>query len=119
MADRGNDVEKASVESVKKAHRAPPPIYPKHSSHSSREHYGNFTETTTVRESMFRRTLDSFKPAPETLDEDGKFNREPTRGFDYGHAAIATANTKMARRLKGRHMQMIAIGGCIGMSLLG
>lgn len=66
---------------------------------------------------MLRRATDSFKRAPGTLDENGKLTTDHNRSFDYGHAAIATANSKMARRLKGRHMQMIAIGGCIGMVL--
>lgn len=34
--------------------------------------------------------------------------------FDTEGAAHATANTALARKLKGRHLQMIAIGGSIG-----
>lgn len=36
--------------------------------------------------------------------------------FDMRMAALSTAQTSLLRRLKGRHLQMIAIGGSIGMS---
>lgn len=35
-------------------------------------------------------------------------------GYDVRRAAVQTANTSLVRRLKGRHLQMIAIGGSIG-----
>lgn len=35
--------------------------------------------------------------------------------FDMRMAALSTAQTSLLRRLKGRHLQMIAIGGSIGM----
>lgn len=35
--------------------------------------------------------------------------------YDLGAANAKTANTALARDLKGRHLQMIAFGGCIGM----
>jgi amino acid transporter len=41
---------------------------------------------------------------------------DPVKGrvFDPKLAAYNTANTALVRRLKGRHLQMIAIGGSIG-----
>jgi amino acid transporter len=40
----------------------------------------------------------------------------PIRGreFDANQAAYNTANTALVKKLKGRHLQMIAIGGSIG-----
>ncbi|KAF4625775.1 hypothetical protein G7Y89_g12389 [Cudoniella acicularis] len=38
-------------------------------------------------------------------------------GFDHAAAAERTANTGLAKKLKSRHMQMIAIGGSIGTGL--
>lgn len=37
--------------------------------------------------------------------------------YDLHAAAIESANAKVARRLKGRHLQMIAIGGAVGTGL--
>lgn len=37
--------------------------------------------------------------------------------YDLHLAAVASANTGLARKLKGRHLQMIAIGGSIGTGL--
>ena len=39
------------------------------------------------------------------------------RSFNAKQAAFNTANTLLVKRLKGRHLQMIAIGGSIGESM--
>lgn len=36
--------------------------------------------------------------------------------YDIRYATLETANSGLARKLKGRHLQMIAIGGSIGTS---
>ena len=60
-----------------------------------------------------RRFVDSFKRDPNAHVTKGS-ERAVTKGFDHEAAARATANSGLARKLKSRHMQMIAIGGSIG-----
>jgi amino acid transporter len=61
---------------------------------------------------ILTRFVSSFKRDPTTIStytlraEDG--------GFDHEGAAQRTANSGLVRKLKGRHLQMIAIGGSIG-----
>lgn len=78
------------------------------------EYYG---ESSVHRDGIGRRVLESFKRDPNfnmtpkgSLGADGKV-------FDVESAAQNTANSPLARKLKGRHLQMIAIGGSIGMVL--
>lgn len=66
------------------------------------------------KRSIPMRVWESFQRDPNahatpvgTLGANGKV-------FDLEGAARATANTTLARKLKGRHLQMIAIGGSIG-----
>ncbi|TID27787.1 amino acid transporter [Venturia nashicola] len=66
---------------------------------------------------VLARVVDSFKRDPHqhatprgVVGADGKI-------FDVEMAAAATAGSPLARKLKGRHLQMIAIGGSIGSGL--
>ncbi|KAH9221935.1 amino acid permease-domain-containing protein [Leptodontidium sp. 2 PMI_412] len=62
------------------------------------------------------RFVDSFKRDPNATVTKTPLGN--TRGeYDHQAAAEATANTTLSRQLKGRHMQMIAIGGSIGTGL--
>ena len=78
------------------------------------DYYG---ESSRYQEGIGRRVIESFKRDPNfvmtpkgtTMGADGKV-------YDVEGAAANTANSPLARRLKGRHLQMIAIGGSIGMS---
>jgi len=79
---------------------------------SQTSHYG---DASMHRNGVGRRVLDSFRRDPNmyitpkgSLGADGKV-------FDVESAAQNTANSPLARKLKGRHLQMIAIGGSIGM----
>ncbi|KAI9874341.1 MAG: glyceraldehyde-3-phosphate dehydrogenase 1 [Pleopsidium flavum] len=76
-----------------------------------------YGESSGTRGSIPRRILDSFKRDPNahatpkgTVGADGKV-------FDAESAAQATADSPLSRKLKGRHLQMIAIGGSIGTGL--
>jgi amino acid transporter len=75
------------------------------------DYYG---ESSVHREGIGRRVIESFKRDPNfnmtpkgSLGADGKV-------FDVETAAQNTATSPLARKLKGRHLQMIAIGGSIG-----
>lgn len=61
---------------------------------------------------IFTRLADSFRQDTNT-NNTHTFKAEGG-GFDHEGAAQRTANSGLARKLKGRHLQMIAIGGSIG-----
>lgn len=74
-----------------------------------------YGDVDTARENFPRRILDGFKRDPNlratprgVIGANGKL-------YDVEAAAQATAESPLARKLKGRHLQMIAIGGSIGM----
>lgn len=74
----------------------------------SEKEYG--TEVEEVSTSRWGRFIDSFKAADLShLNKDCLTHVE--------RAALATANDPLTRRLKSRHLQMIAIGGSIGTGL--
>jgi amino acid transporter len=58
----------------------------------------------------FKRDPNAHATPPGTVGADGKV-------FDVENANLATADSGLSRHLKGRHLQMIAIGGSIGTGL--
>ena len=74
----------------------------------------NYEETTIIHQSFGRRLFDSFKRDPNLRATPKGVIGSNGRVYDPGVAAEATAASPLARKLKGRHLQMIAIGGSIG-----
>lgn len=67
------------------------------------------------------RFVDSFRRDPNaavTKASERAVSGGEHGGFDHAAAAEATANSGLSRKLKARHLQMIAIGGSIGMYFL-
>ncbi|KAJ8116913.1 hypothetical protein OPT61_g1762 [Boeremia exigua] len=78
------------------------------------DYYG---ESSVHRDGIAMRVLDSFRRDPNsTMLPKGGSGMDGT-AYDVEQAAANTANSPLARRLKGRHLQMIAIGGSIGTGL--
>lgn len=65
---------------------------------------------TTEHVSRFQQFKDSFRRADLSAYDDHNLT-------ELEKAALATANSPLSRSLKGRHLQMIAIGGSIGTGL--
>lgn len=106
------DVEKGSVSDVKD-HASTSPSY---STNGGGE--PNYEETTIIHQSFGRKLFESFKRDPNRTATPVGVIGSNGRVYDGKGAAKATASSPLARRLKGRHLQMIAIGGSIGKSVL-
>ena len=79
--------------------------------YSNSAHEPNYGDDKDLRQGYARRIWDSFKRNPNARAIPiGAINGV----FDPHVAAQGTAESPLARRLKGRHLQMIAIGGSIG-----
>lgn len=74
-----------------------------------------YEEALELNESLARKFWDSFKRDPNTTVTPKGVVGGNGRVFDPYAAAAGTAHTGLVRKLKGRHLQMIAIGGSIGM----
>lgn len=66
------------------------------------------------RQSSVRSFVDSFKPSPDWNTVKPISCSGSTSTFDVENVNSGTASSPLSRRLKGRHLQMIAIGGSIG-----
>ncbi|KAL9605114.1 MAG: hypothetical protein Q9219_000048 [cf. Caloplaca sp. 3 TL-2023] len=73
-----------------------------------------YEEKSTQPQSAMKRIVDGFRRNPNIhITQKGQVGAAG-QVFDLEGAALATAESPLARKLKGRHLQMIAIGGSIG-----
>ncbi|KAI9053565.1 hypothetical protein LZ554_002519 [Drepanopeziza brunnea f. sp. 'monogermtubi'] len=79
--------------------------------------YKHYEERTAFQQPYYKRVLESFKRDPAlNITPNGVIGANG-HVFHSELAAQNTANSPLARKLKGRHLQMIAIGGSIGTGL--
>jgi amino acid transporter len=95
-SDNNSDPEKAAGESV----------------NSAQEGNGVVVGESAPKAPWKTRFVDSFRrdPNAQIINPAGDHHGE----FDHKAAAERTANSGLKHKLKGRHLQMIAIGGSIG-----
>jgi amino acid transporter len=82
-------------------------------SHAPSGHYYGDVDDSS-RDGILLRVLDSFKRDPSAHTTPKGSVGANGKVFDVEGAASNTAESPLARKLKGRHLQMIAIGGSIG-----
>jgi amino acid transporter len=73
-----------------------------------------WSSAVPAKTGFWERTWDSFKPDPVRKTTRKQIHGVEGNIFDAESAAQNTATTPLARQLKGRHLQMIAIAGSIG-----
>ncbi|OCK73392.1 hypothetical protein K432DRAFT_312901 [Lepidopterella palustris CBS 459.81] len=90
---------------------------PESQSQSQSQFPYDYGDTSEHRDGLGRRILNGFKREPNLLITRNGALGADGKVFDVESAAQNTANSPLARKLKGRHLQMIAIGGSIGTGL--
>lgn len=81
----------------------------------------SYETSSEIKQGYGRRMWDSFKRDPNASIPKGPVGHGPpiseghiADGSVFEAEAVGGADTGLARKLKGRHLQMIAIGGSIG-----
>ncbi|KAF3906033.1 hypothetical protein ABW21_db0206175 [Orbilia brochopaga] len=69
------------------------------------------------RRNCVSRLIDDFRPHPSLYERERTHVRKFGGNYDVEVANFNVAGSPLARKLKGRHLQMIAIGGSIGSGL--
>ena len=77
----------------------------------------NYDDTPVPKPSLSHRIIDGFRRDPNLRATPHGVVGANGKVFDVEAAAQATADSPLARKLKSRHLQMIAIGGSIGRRL--
>jgi amino acid transporter len=91
-------------------------IAPSYHSSSTGAREPNYEETTELSQSVPRRVWDSFKRNSDAqITPNGVLKND---GTIFRTDKEVAPESPLARKLKGRHLQMIAIGGSIGVSSL-
>lgn len=108
-----HDVERGSISKMKEESLAPGSSFsmrePDYNDISAPSYWGRFVDG-------FRRDQRSslFTNDPLGHHEGAERVHDGAHYYDLQSAMLETANSGLARELKGRHLQMIAIGGSIG-----
>ncbi|OJD35172.1 amino acid permease [Diplodia corticola] len=86
-------------------------------SNSTEAPAANYGDVAPHQQSWSARVVDSFRRDPNAHATAPTSHGGDDKSYDLENAAAATAESPLARKLKGRHLQMIAIGGSIGTGL--
>lgn len=105
-AQSGSDTSPRSINQLGILKTTKPGFFKEFLHSFTRDPNASLTNTITL---SLTQTQSHGQGQPTHAGADGKV-------YDVEAAAQRTATSPLARRLKGRHLQMIAIGGSIGMS---